>query len=51
MEIESAIQGATSHCKHSSCIYGTPIKKVIGEGHACDRPLRSVINVTYGDGL
>jgi len=26
-------------------------KKVIGEGHACDRPLRFITNVTYGDDL
>ena len=26
-------------------------KKVIGEGHACHGPLRSITNVTYGDGL
>ena len=30
--------------------FGTTIKKDIGEGHACDRPFRSVTNVTYGDG-
>ena len=27
----------------------TTRKKDIGEGHACDTPLRSVTNVTYGD--
>ena len=29
----------------------TTRKKVIGEGHDCDGPLRSVTNVTYGDGF
>jgi len=29
----------------------TTIKKVVGEGHACDRPLKSITNVTYGDDL
>jgi len=28
----------------------TTTKKVIGEGHAYDVPLRSITNVTYGDG-
>ena len=28
---------------------GTTRKNDIGEGHACDGPLRSVTNVTYGD--
>ena len=32
-------------------IPNTTRKNHIGEGHACDGPLRSVINVTYGDGL
>ena len=27
----------------------TTRKKDIGEGHACDGPLRSITNVTYGD--
>ena len=31
-------------------VTGTTTKKVIGEGHACDRPLRFVTNVAYGDG-
>ena len=25
-------------------------KKVIGEGHASDEPLKSITNITYGDG-
>lgn len=29
----------------------TTRKQVIGQGHACDRPLRSITNVAYGDGL
>ena len=33
------------------CTYDTTRKKVIGEGHACDGPLRSITNVAYGDGL
>ena len=28
----------------------TTRKKHTGDGHACDEPLRSVTNVTYGDG-
>lgn len=28
----------------------TTRKKVIGEGRACDGPLRSITNVSYGDG-
>ena len=31
------------------CIYSHYKKKYISEGHACDEPLRSVTNVTYGD--
>ena len=37
------------HMNNNSHEKYTTRKKDIGEGHACDGPLRFVTNVTYGD--
>ena len=47
---DSLIIFKKSHKEFPRIAPHTTRKKDIGEGHACDRPLRSVTNVTYGDG-